>query len=116
MNQADIRDLSSSVFNNGKFVEVVLALDRWGESTVTAQQLATQLRLNHDLVKKVLVRLSSASLVKSQERIGGKRGALPYEVQRGLEWNALVALATALAGEGTAGATDRRSPGPAIIR
>lgn len=116
MNQADIRDLSSSVFNNGKFVEVVLALDRWGESTVTAQQLATQLRLNHDLVKKVLVRLSSASLVKSQERIGGKRGALPYEVQRGLEWNALVALATALAGEGAAGATDRRSPGPAIIR
>lgn len=95
-----MRDVSSAIFNNDKFVEVVLALARWVGPTVTAQELASQLRISHDLVKKVLIRLGAASLVKTRERVGGRRGALPYEIQRGPEWGALVALAGALAGDG----------------
>jgi hypothetical protein len=97
MSQADTRDLSSAIFNNDKFVEVVLALARWDGPGVTAQQLARQLFVNHDLVKKVLVRLTAANFVKPQERVGGKRGALPYEIQPGPAWTALVALARELA-------------------
>lgn len=93
-----MRELSSAIFNNDKFVEVVLALDQWDGPTVTAQQLATQLRINHDLVKKVLNRLEIANIVKTRERIGGSRGALPYEIQPQPAWDALVALARILAG------------------
>jgi predicted transcriptional regulator len=97
VNRTDMRCLSSLIFNNDKFVEVVLALAGWDAPTVTTQQLARQLRINHDLVKKVLTRLAAANLVKTQERVGGKRGALPYEIQPQPAWDALVDLAGTLA-------------------
>lgn len=101
MSRNDERDLSAAIFNNDKFAEVVVALASWDGPTVTAQQLARQLAVNHDLVKKVLVRLEAASLVKTQSRVGGRRGALPHEIQRGPTWDALVALASSLAGRRT---------------
>ncbi len=87
---AEARRLSSSLFNNDKFAEVVWVLDR--EEVATAQQVARTIGVTHDLAKAVLVRLEAAGLVKAQQRIGGTRGPLPYKVQRGAEWRALVAL------------------------
>jgi DNA-binding transcriptional ArsR family regulator len=87
---AEARRLSSSLFNNDKLADVVGVLDV--EGTATAQEIARAIGVTHDLVKAVLVRLGEAGLVKALPRIGGTRGALPYEVQRGDEWRALAAL------------------------
>jgi ribosomal protein S25 len=97
MTLRDTRARSATIFNNDKFVEVVLALERERPAVVTAQQLAHAIGINHDLVTKVLRRLHEEELVKQRDRIGGRRGALPYEVQDGEEWQALVGLARALA-------------------
>lgn len=94
MERAETRRTSSAVFGNDKFIEVVLSLAP--EPHATAQQLVDRTGINHDLVKKVLVRLESAGMVKAQARIGGVRGALPYDVQDGPEWSALLALCTRL--------------------
>lgn len=93
----DTRRISAAIFNNDKLIEVVLALDSDGPQA-TAQQIARRLVINHDLVKKVLVRLEAAGLVKEMPRVGGRRGALPYEVQAGDEWRALLSLCRALQG------------------
>jgi hypothetical protein len=91
----DTRRRSGAVFNNDKFIEVVLAFaDQQG--TPTTQEVARRVGVNHDLAKKVIVRLEAAGLVKGLPRVGGARGPLPYEVQRGAEWDALVTLARAL--------------------
>lgn len=91
----DTRRMSAAVFNNGKFVDVVLVLDSEGPHA-TAQQIARRAGINHDLAKKVLVRLQDAGLVKGLARVGGSRGALPYEVQPGECWQSLVTLCRAL--------------------
>lgn len=95
MDRAATRTFSSRIFNNDKFIEVVLVLDRWDRPTFTAQEVARELSVNHDLVKKVLNRLEDAGLIKRQERLGGTRGALPYQVQPGPIWASLVAFAKA---------------------
>lgn len=94
MRSAATRRMSSAVFGNDKFVEIVLALA--SGSHATAQQLVDKTGINHDLVKRVLVRLESAGMVKAQARIGGVRGTLPYDVQDSPEWRALLALCTRL--------------------
>jgi hypothetical protein len=91
-----VRQLSSALFNNDKMVEVVLELDRWGGVPLTTRELARSLRINDDLVKKVLIRLVLAGLLKELPRIGGPRGPLPYAVQEGHTWSALVKLAASL--------------------
>jgi predicted ArsR family transcriptional regulator len=87
---AEARRLSALLFNNEKFAEVVGILDRDG--VATAQEVARAIGVTHDLAKIVLVRLGEAGLVKTLPRIGGSRGALPYEIQRGDRWQALAAL------------------------
>ena len=103
---AETRRLSASLFNNDKFTEVVLAFDREG-GTATAQQLARSVGITHDLVKKVLVRLTDAGFVKALPRIGGSRGVLPYEKQAGPEWEALVRLCALVGGRSEPGRADR---------
>lgn len=88
--------MSSAVFGNDKMVDVVLALDGWS-GTPIAQQIARQIGVQHDLVRKVLTRLETAGLVKALPRAGGSRGPVPWEVQAGPEWSALVLLARTLA-------------------
>jgi hypothetical protein len=90
------RRLSAAIFNNDKFVEVVLALDDLG-GTPTAQEVARHVGVNHDLAKAVLRRLKTADLVKAGVRSVGTRGPLPYEVQACPEWSSLVHLCRALA-------------------
>jgi ribosomal protein S25 len=86
--------LSSAVFNNSKFVEVVLAMD--AARLATTQEVANLVGINHDLAGKVLRRLADAGLVKAHPRTGGSRGPMPYEVQENTQWRALVTLAMAL--------------------
>src|SRR5437879_3753827 len=89
------RDLSAAIFNNDKFVEVVLALDSENVAA-SCQEIADRVGINHGLARKVLVRLQAAELVKPLPRIGGRRGVVPWEVQRGPEWAVLVAVCHAL--------------------
>ena len=96
MNQEGSRGVSTAVFNNSRWIDVVLALDAWTGTPIT-QQLANDLNVMPDLVKKVLVRLEAAHLAKPLPREGGARGPVPWEVQRGPEWSALVEVCAALA-------------------
>lgn len=90
------RDLSAAVFGNGKWVEVVLTLDRAG-GTPNSQQIARAIGVNSDLVTDVLRRLDAAGLVKALPRIGHpKKGVVPWEVQPGPLWTALLAVARLL--------------------
>ncbi|RZS91152.1 hypothetical protein EV189_0386 [Motilibacter rhizosphaerae] len=91
-----VREVSSALFNNDKMIEVVLELDRWRGVGVTTRELARTIGIADDLVKKVILRLLDAGLVKQLNRVGGRRGPLPYEVQETAAWRALVDLATAL--------------------
>jgi hypothetical protein len=99
---AETRRLSAALFGNDKFAEVVVALETLGR-TATAQEIANEIRVGHDLVRKVLLRLSDAHLVKARERIGGRRGALPYEVTSNPEWGVLVNMCRSLIREGSSG-------------
>jgi predicted transcriptional regulator len=100
MERSDVRAVSSMIFNNDKFIEVVDALAAWDRPAVTAQEVARDLGINHDLVKKVLNRLEAAGLLKRQERIGGRRGVLPFEIQQGPVWDALTRLVRTLRNPG----------------
>lgn len=92
MTAEDARDVASAIFQNQRFAEVVLVLDQ-EPMPQTAQQIARALGVNHDIAKKVLVRLERARLVKPTDRTtGGSRGALPYQVEPGEEWRDLVQL------------------------
>ena len=93
---AETRSASSALFNNDKLVEVVLELDRWTGASVTTREVARNLGISDDLVKKVLIRLLAVGLLKELPRVGGSRGPLPYEVQVGRQWSALVDLAKSL--------------------
>lgn len=96
MTAHDTRQVSASVFGNDKWIEVVRSLEELS-GTPLAQEIARRSDVNHDLVTKVLVRLEAAQLVKRLPRIGGRRGPVPWEVQRGGAWQAMVALCDELA-------------------
>lgn len=98
MGEDVVRRASSAMFNNDKFVEVVLTLDRLG-GTPTTTELARSIGISNDLVMKVLKRLIELGFVKGLPRTGGVRGPLPYEVQQGPPWRALAVLCETLAAD-----------------
>jgi len=100
MDRDATRTVSATLFNNDKLVEVVLAIARWDGPAFTIQEIATKVAINHDLAKKVVNRLEAVDMLKRQPRLGGRRGALPFEVQGGRAWDALVRLAEAIAAGG----------------
>jgi MarR family len=88
----ETREFSYAVFNNEKWSEVVLALESLG-GTPISQEIARRMGVTSDLVTAVLRRLEDAQLVKALPRIGNpSRGTLPWEVQRGPRWDAMVSL------------------------
>lgn len=88
------RSVSSALFDNEKFVEVVLALNASGSAH--AQALATTLTIPQSLVRAVLQRLQRGGLVEALPR-AHRRAALYYEPTRtGDRWRALVRLCQAL--------------------
>jgi hypothetical protein len=93
-----LRDVSSALFGNEKMAEVVLALVAQ-QGHATAQQVATDLSVNHDLARKPMLRLVEAGLLVALPRVGGRRSTQFYEVVPGPEWDALVALCRALHGD-----------------
>lgn len=92
MTPAETRDASAAIFGNSKWVEVVMLLDSW-PGTPCSQELATRVGTTSDLVTSVLKRMRDGELVKDLPRIGSRtRGTVPWEVQRGPRWDAVVAL------------------------
>lgn len=101
MDTAAIRAVSSTLFNNDKFIEVIGALATWDRPMFTTQEIATKVGINHGLAKKVIDRLEALDVIKAHERLGGTRGALPFELQPSPTWDALVSLAYAVTTVGT---------------
>lgn len=74
-----------------------MLLDAW-PGTPCAQELATRIGTTSDLVTSVLRRMKAGRLVKDLPRVGSPaRGTVPWEVQRGPRWDAVVALCRLLA-------------------
>ena len=97
MTPSESRDVSAAIFGNGKWVQVVLALESW-TGTPCSQELARDLGTTSDLITKVLRRMKAGDLVKDLPRVGSStRGTVPWEVQRGDRWDAVVSLARLLA-------------------
>lgn len=95
----ETRTRSAAVFGNEKWVEVALALEAIG-GTPLSQHLARHVGINSDLVTAVLQRMQDAQLVKAMPRIGSPtRGSVPWEVQPGPRWDALVRLCHLLVDE-----------------
>jgi ribosomal protein S25 len=94
--QSETRRLSAALFNNDKVVEVVLELERLRSEDVTTAKVASATSINHDLAGKVLRRLAGAGVLKELPRVAGPRSALPYRVQAGPAWAALVELCSLL--------------------
>lgn len=96
MRPDETRNVSAAVFGNGKWMEVSLLLDSWG-GTPYAQELARRIGTTPDLVTSVLKRMKAAELVKDLPRVGSPtRGMVPWEVQRGPRWDALISLCRVL--------------------
>lgn len=93
MTRMTTREVSAALFGNEKMAEVVVALAA-ESGLATAQQVATRLRINHDLARKVLLRLVTAGVVRALPKEGGRRSAQYYEPVQGTAWDALLALAT----------------------
>jgi predicted ArsR family transcriptional regulator len=91
-----IRDVSSALFGNEKMAEVVLAMASQ-RGNATAQRVADDLSVNHDLARKPMLRLVEAGLLMALPKTGGRRSAQFYEVVEGPEWDALLALCQVLA-------------------
>jgi hypothetical protein len=92
MTPAASRDISAAVFGNGKWIEVVLLLDSWA-GLPCAQELAIRIGTTSDLVAGVLRRMKAAQMIKDHPRVGSAtRGTIHWEVQRGPDWDATVAL------------------------
>lgn len=95
----ETRKRSAAVFGNEKWIEVTLALDALG-GTPIAQELARHIGINSDLVTAVLQRMQDARLVKAMPRVGSpRRGSVPWEVQPGPRWDAVVRLCRLLVDE-----------------
>jgi len=94
-----LRDVSSALFGNEKMVEIVLAMVS-ERGHATAQKVANDLLVNHDLARKPMLRLVEAGLLRALPKEGGRRSSQYYEVVEGPGWNALVALSQVLASIG----------------
>jgi DNA-binding IclR family transcriptional regulator len=95
VNAQTTRELSAAVFGNEKFAEVLRALAQQG-GAATAQQLSKQIRVDHSMVRSVLLRAVAAGVVETLPRTGGSRSAQYYQPTDTELWRATLALAEAV--------------------
>jgi len=98
MSDQSPRPLSAALFGNEKFAEVVVAL-AGQRGAATAQQLSKLTRIDHSLVRNVLLRAVAAKIVEPLPRTGGARSEQYYQPSTGELWNATCALARIVAGD-----------------
>jgi hypothetical protein len=92
---SETRLVSAALFGNEKFAAVVAALADEGGSA-TAQQIAKASRIDHSLVRNVLIRCVGAGACRMLPKVGGSRSAQYYERVPGQLWDATLALASAI--------------------
>ena len=84
------RELSSAVFGNEKFIEVVLALD--ARAPQTAQGIGLGLSVASPMVRSVLKRLEKAGVARALPR-ATTRAPLYFEpIKDSSSWRALASL------------------------
>lgn len=94
------RRLSSSLFNNTYFADVVLTIADLAaepDAFVTTRRIASACGAGDSVVRTVVVRLESSGLLQRLPRMGGRRSEQNYARSTGGEWNRLVALCRSLA-------------------
>jgi DNA-binding GntR family transcriptional regulator len=98
------QEASAALFNNRYLLPVVDAIRAHlasGDTMVTVRQVAQASQLADSLVRPVVLRLAASGLLRPLPR-RGPRAPLFYSVSSHAGWEALVALATALAQEAPA--------------
>ena len=93
------RQLSSSLFNNIYFADVVLqiaALAATPDEFVTTRKIASACGLGDSVVRTVVVRLEAAEMLRRLPRIGGPRSEQNFSRSISAQWDGLVALCRSL--------------------
>lgn len=94
------RQLSSSLFNNIYFADVVLqiaALASAPDEFVTTRKIASACGLGDSVVRTVVVRLEAAEMLRRLPRMGGPRSEQNFSRSISAQWDGLVALCGSLA-------------------
>lgn len=98
MSDQSPRPLSAALFGNEKFAEVVVALGGQ-RGAATAQQLSKLTRIDHSMVRNVLLRAVAAKIVDHLPRTGGSRSKQYYQPSPGDLWEATFVLARIVVGD-----------------
>jgi hypothetical protein len=94
------RSLSSSLFNNTYFADVVLqiaALAPTPGEFVTTRKIASACGLGDSVVRTVVVRLEAAEMLHRLPRMSGPRSEQNFSRSTSNGWNGLVDLCRSLA-------------------
>ena len=93
------RQISSSLFNNIYFADVVLqiaALAATPDEFVTTRKIASACGLGDSVVRTVVVRLEAAEMLRRLPRMGGPRSEQNFARSVSAQWDGLVALCRTL--------------------
>lgn len=94
------RRLSSSLFNNMYFADVVLQIATLAPTRggfVTTRKLAAACGLGDSVVRTVVVRLEAAKMLRRLPRMSGPRSEQNFSLPTSNKWDNLVALCRSLA-------------------
>jgi ribosomal protein S25 len=97
------RARSAALFGNRYIAEVVAAVEVLApprENVVTTRMVASKTKLSDSLVRPVILRLEAAGLLAREERSGGPRSELRFQVRDEALWPAIARACAILRAQG----------------